>query len=224
MTKPADRAWSLLHYQWNNTPISFSHAQKVTPGNLTCPPVCGQCSHWPSLCPFIAVKVPFGCSCPGHYGSRVSHRLNHNTNLWDRQTCAQLNHPSVIPWRQMFTRKQQLGNIRPKTFKQHATLLLPYQHKLKTGGKHPQADLFLRQAPDTSSQQHTPATVLSGRDDSHRTAVRVSPRVGFDVAAKRTTRVSPKIRSPAVKYVASEFMDRSILTHAITILFNRIYP
>jgi hypothetical protein len=64
----------------------------------------------------------------------------------------------------MLTRKQQLGNIRPKTFKQYVTLPRPHLYQLKTEWILPQVDLILRQAPDTNNQQHTQAVLLSGRE------------------------------------------------------------
>jgi hypothetical protein len=105
--------------------------------------------------------------------------------------------------------------MRPKTFKQYVTLALSHQYQLKTEGKLPQVDLILRQ--DTSSQQHTPAALLSERELNSRPG---QPRVGFDVVAKRTRRVPPENPSPAAKSVANEFMDRSIPTHLITVIFS----
>jgi len=72
----------------------------------------------------------------------------------------------------MLTRKQQLGHIRPKTFKQYVKLPRRHQYQLKTEGKLPQGDLILRQAPDTNSQQHTGPLYFQ---EENRTVGRVSP-------------------------------------------------
>ena len=120
----------------------------------------------------------------------------------------------------MLTRKQQLGRIRPKTFKQHAKLPLRHQYHSKTKGKLPQVDLILRQAQiRVASNTLRPLYI----QEENWTAGRVSPEsVSMYVVVKRTRRVPRENRSPAVKRVANEFMDRSIPTH-LTTNFSVIY-